>query len=129
LWGPPFGNGHHPKYHELKIFFTYYIQGLHTGSSTLHYCKLYAPKAWTPPAPLHPVITSGPFCKWDIDFVECNPPSYDGHKYIILAINYFTEWNEAMPMFNNIVTTAAHFFFNHVITQFGVLKKLVSNHQ
>jgi len=66
----------------------------------------YAPKAWTPPAPLHPVITSGPFCKWAIGFmVECNPPSSDGHKYIILAVNYFTKWAEAMPILKNIATT------------------------
>ena len=31
-------------------------------------------------------------------------------------------------MFNNTVETTTRFFFNHVITHFGVPKQLVSNH-
>jgi hypothetical protein len=55
-------------------------------------CQLYANKARAPPTLLHPVITAGPFCKWGIDFMTCNPPSSNGHKYIVFAIDYFTKW-------------------------------------
>ena len=85
-------------------------------------------EARTPPAPLHPVVTVGPFCKWAIDFMECRPTSANGHKYIIVAVDYFTKWVEAMPTFNCTAETAARFFFNHVITRFGVPKQLVSDH-
>jgi hypothetical protein len=91
-------------------------------------CQLYANKARAPPALLHPVITAGPFCKWGIDFMTCNPPSNNGHKYIVVAVDYFTKWAEAMPTFNNTADTAAHFFFNHVISRFGVPLQLVSDH-
>jgi hypothetical protein len=91
-------------------------------------CQLYANKARAPPALLHPVITAGPFCKWGIDFMTCNPPSSNGHKYIIVAVDYFTKWVEAMPTFNNTADTATHFFFNHVISRFGVPLQLVSDH-
>lgn len=60
--------------------------------------------------------------------MEFNPPSFDGHKYIIVVVEYFMKWDEAMPTFNIISTTIAQLFFNHVITQFGVPKKLVSDH-
>ena len=93
-----------------------------------HNCQLFAPKARTAPAPLHPVVTVGPFCKWAIDFMECRPTSANGHKYIIVAVDYFTKWAEAMPTFNCKADTAARFFFNHVITRFGVPKQLVSDH-
>jgi hypothetical protein len=73
-------------------------------------CQLYANKARAPPTLLHPVITAGPFCKWGIDFMTCNPPSSNGHKYIVVAVDYFTKWVEAMPTFNNTSDTAAHFF-------------------
>ena len=33
--------------------------------------------------------------------MECNPMSAGGHKYIIVAVDYFTKWVEAMPTFNN----------------------------
>jgi hypothetical protein len=91
-------------------------------------CQLYANKARAPPALLHPVITAGPFCKWGIDFMTCNPPSSNGHKYIVVAVDYFTKWAEAMPTFNNTADTAARFFFNHVISRFGVPLQLVSDH-
>eukprot|EP00253_Pinus_taeda_P024847 PITA_24847 len=52
-----------------------------------------------PPAPLHPIITVGPFAKWGIDFITCNPHSAGEHAYIILAVYYFTKWAEAMPTF------------------------------
>eukprot|EP00253_Pinus_taeda_P021936 PITA_21936 len=40
-----------------------------------------------PPAPLHPIIAVGPFAKWGIDFITCNPHSAGGHAYIILAMS------------------------------------------
>ena len=78
--------------------------------------------------PLHPIITVGPFCKWAIDFMTCNPPLDDDHKYIIMAIEYFTKWVEAMPTFNCKDDTATLFFFNHVIACFSVPLQLVSDH-
>eukprot|EP00253_Pinus_taeda_P010833 PITA_10833 len=48
-----------------------------------------------PAAPLHLVVTVGPFAKWGIDYVTCNPRSAGGHGYIIVAVDYFTKWAEA----------------------------------
>lgn len=60
--------------------------------------------------------------------MECQPPYVNNCKYIIMVVDYFTKWVEAMPMFNNKAATTTLFFFNHVITRFGVLKQLVSDH-
>jgi hypothetical protein len=91
-------------------------------------CQLYTNKERAPPALIHPVITAGPFGKWGIDFMTCNPPSSNGHKYIVVAVDYFTKWAEAMPTFNNTIDTATCFSFNHVISCFGVPLQLVSDH-
>jgi hypothetical protein len=91
-------------------------------------CQLYANKSRAPPALLHPVITTGPFCKCGINFMICNPPSYNGHKYIVFAIDYFTKWAEAMSTFNNTANTTTCFVFNHIISLFGVPLQLVSDH-
>ena len=77
------------------------------------------------PAPLHPIVTVGPFSKWAIDCMTINPPSSNGHHYIIVAMNYFTKWAEAMPTLDNTTKTAAYFLFNHVITRFGVPREIV----
>jgi len=81
-----------------------------------------------PPAPLHPIIAVGPFAKWGIDFITCNPHSVGGHAYIILAVDYFTKWAEAMPTFDADGKTAAIFVFNHIITRFGVPQAIITDH-
>ena len=78
--------------------------------------------------PLHLVVTVGPFYKWEIDFMIINPPLVGCQKYIIMVVDYFTKWVEAMPTFNCKAGMAAHFFFNHVISHFGVPQHIVSDH-
>ena len=85
-----------------------------------HNCQVFDRKMRAPPAPLHPIITIGPFAKWGIDFITCNPHSSRGHAYIILVVDYFTKWAEAMPTFSADGKTAATFVFNHIIARFGV---------
>jgi transposase InsO family protein len=51
-----------------------------------------------------------------------------GHGYIIVAVDYFTKWAEAMPTFDNTGKTAALFLFNHVIARFGVPQAIVTDH-
>ena len=60
--------------------------------------------------------------------MNCNPASSGNHKYIIVAVDYFTKWAEAMPTYDNTAKTIARFLFNHVVTQFGIPKELVSDH-
>jgi hypothetical protein len=43
-----------------------------------------------------------------------------GHSYIIISIDYFTKWVEAIPTFLNDGCTIVPFVFNHIITQFNV---------
>jgi hypothetical protein len=45
-----------------------------------------------------------------------------------MEVYYFTKWVEPIPTFNNTVDTTTHFFFNHVITHFGVPLHLVFYH-
>ena len=82
----------------------------------------------SPPAPLHPITTVGPFAKWGIDYMICNPHSAGGHTSIIVAVDYFTKWAEAIPTYNNTRKTATLFLFNHIITRFGVPQSIVTNH-
>jgi len=77
---------------------------------------------------LHLVITVGPFAKWCIDFMTCNPCSARGHGYIIIFVDYFMKWVEAMPTLTNDGKTAAQFLFNHVISRFEVPQAIITDH-
>jgi hypothetical protein len=79
-------------------------------------------------APMFPVITVGPFTKWGIDYATCNPLSRKGHRYIIVAVDYFTKWVEAMPMFKDDDKTTNLFLFNQIIAMFGILREIFTNH-
>ena len=61
--------------------------------------------------------------------MHCKPTSARGHGYIIVAIDYFTKWAEAMPTLAEDGKTNALFLFNHVIAIFGVLQSIVTDHR
>ena len=60
--------------------------------------------------------------------MDYNPASARGHHHIIVAIDYFMKWAEAMPTVKFDSDTATHFVFNQIITQFGISKELVTDH-
>ena len=60
--------------------------------------------------------------------MTCNPTLAGGHGYIIVAIDYFTKWVEVKPTLNNSGEIAALFFFNHVVSRFGVPQAIVTDH-
>eukprot|EP00253_Pinus_taeda_P028872 PITA_28872 len=91
-------------------------------------CQIFDRKTRIPPAPLQLVVVVGPFTKWHIYFMTCDPTSAGGNGYIIVAVDYFTKWAEAMPTLNNSGKTAAIFFFNHVVSRFGVPQAIVTDH-
>jgi hypothetical protein len=93
-----------------------------------HPCQIFSQKMRAHPAPMFPVITIGPFTKWGIDYTTCNPPSARGHRYIIVAVDYFTKWVEAMPTFKDDGETATLFLFNQIIARFGVPREIVTDH-
>jgi transposase InsO family protein len=80
------------------------------------------------PSPIFPVIIVGPFTKWGSDYTTCNPASARGHRYIIVVVDYFTKWVEAMPMFKYDGETATLFLFNQIIARFGVPREIVTDH-
>eukprot|EP00253_Pinus_taeda_P006431 PITA_06431 len=93
-----------------------------------HNCQVFDRNMRAPPAPLHPIITVDPFAKWGIDFITCNPHSAGWHAYIILAVDYFTKWAEAMPTFEADGRTTAIFVFNHIIARFAFPQAIITDH-
>jgi hypothetical protein len=80
------------------------------------------------PAPMFPIITIGPFTKWGIEYTTRNPPSTRWHRYIIVAIDYFTKWVKAMPTFKYDGETTTLFLFNQIIARLGVSREIITDH-
>ena len=60
--------------------------------------------------------------------MHCKPTFAGGHGYIIVAVDYFTKWDEAMPTYLEDGNIVSLFLFNHVIARFGVPQSIVTGH-
>jgi hypothetical protein len=53
---------------------------------------------------MNPIIKPWLFRGWAIDLIgQIYPPSIKGHKFVLVATDYFTKWVEAIP--NKTVTS------------------------
>ena len=58
----------------------------------------------------------------------CNPVLAGRHTYIIVAVDDFTKWAEAMTTYQAERETVAFFIFNQIIAHFGIPKEIVTDH-
>jgi transposase InsO family protein len=78
--------------------------------------------------PLKPVMVTGPFQQWGLDFIgEIHPPSSSQHRWILVATDYFTKWIEAIPTRNANHTVIINFLYDHIFARFGCPKRLVTD--
>eukprot|EP00253_Pinus_taeda_P004691 PITA_04691 len=126
--GHQFGYATMEKFLRAGYFWPTMFKDCITAVRSCHACQIFDSKTRRPPAPLQPVVAVGPFTKWGIDFMTCNPTSTRGHGYIIVTVDYFTKWAEVMPTLNNSSEMAPLFFFNHVVSRFGVPQAIVTDH-
>jgi len=54
------------------------------------------------------------------------PTSSNGHKFIIIAMDYFTKWVEAMYITHITGRAIAHFLIHYILFRFGVTQTLVT---
>lgn len=101
----------------MSVIFYHRSSKISLAVQKCHAYKIYNRKQHTPPTALHPIITIKPFAKWGIDIMTCKPRSSREHGYIIVPIDYFTKWAEAMPTCDSEGKTATQFIFNHIIAQ------------
>jgi len=62
-------------------------------------CQKHAGILHVPASELHSIVKPWPFRGWALDVIgEIKPKSSKGHKYILVGIDYFTKWVEAIPL-------------------------------
>jgi hypothetical protein len=50
---------------------------------------------------LHPIVKVCPFRGWGLDFIgEVHHASSKGHRFVLVATDYFTKWTEVVPFKN-----------------------------
>jgi len=46
-------------------------------------------------------------------------PEVDGYKYVVVAIDYFSKWSEARPLFDKTAVSVARFLYDDIICRHG----------
>ncbi|XP_049394729.1 uncharacterized protein LOC125859020 [Solanum stenotomum] len=68
------------------------------------------------------------FAAWGMNVIgPIVPPASNGHRFILVAINYFTKWVEAStnkPVTKNVVVDFVH---NNIVCWFGIPKSIITD--
>jgi hypothetical protein len=113
---------------QVGYFWPTLIKDFIESVKKCHPCQIFSRKMRAHPTPMFPIIVGGPFTRWGIHFTTCHLDSTKGNHYIIVAIDYFKKWVEAMPTFNNDGETRTLFIFNQIVARFGIPKDIVTDH-
>jgi len=63
-------------------------------------CQAYSDKINAPLTPMFNLTSPWPFTIWGIDVIEpINLKAINGHRFILVAIDYFTKWLEASYLY------------------------------
>ena len=65
---------------------------------------------------------------WGLGFIgQINPPSSKGHRFVLVATDYFTKWTEAVPLKNMTHREVIEFITEHTIHRFGIPQTLTTD--
>ena len=68
------------------------------------------------------------FQGWALDLIEqIHPPSSKGHKYILVAVDYFIRWVEAILLKAVTQTEIIDFIEENIIHRFGIPQTLTTD--
>ncbi|KAI5434352.1 hypothetical protein KIW84_021270 [Lathyrus oleraceus] len=81
-----------------------------------HKCQVYAKTIHVPPTLLNVISSPCPFFMWGIDMIGMiEPKASNGHRFILVAIDYFTKWVEAASYANVTKKVVVRFIKNQII--------------
>nr|ABA97489.1 retrotransposon protein, putative, unclassified [Oryza sativa Japonica Group] len=91
-------------------------------------CQWFGNVQLAPAAVLNPIIKPWPFRGWALDFIgQIYPSSSKGHRFVLVATDYFTKWAEAVPLKNMTHTELIDFILKHIIHRFGIPQTLTTD--
>ena len=70
--------------------------------------------------PLGNIVTGHRWDRITMDILEVCDPTPDGHRYILVIVDYFSKWTDAFPMKNKYADTVADLLVDNIILRFGM---------
>ncbi|XP_017972480.1 PREDICTED: uncharacterized protein K02A2.6-like [Theobroma cacao] len=93
-----------------------------------HKCQVYADRIHAPPAPLHVFTAPWPFSMWGMDVIGLiTPKASNGHRFILVAIDYITKWVKAASYANVTQKVVYRFIQREIICQYGLPERIITD--
>jgi hypothetical protein len=90
-------------------------------------CQRFANKPHAPGMELQTIPLGWPFAEWGLDMVgPLKKSSPGGHTFMLVAVDKFTKWIEAMPV-TSAATTCAVQFLRSIVSRFGVPHSIITD--
>ncbi|XP_017972718.1 PREDICTED: uncharacterized protein LOC18601752 [Theobroma cacao] len=91
-------------------------------------CQVYADRIHAPPAPLHVFTAPWSFSMWGMDVIGfITPKASNGHRFILVAIDYFTKWVEAASYANVTQKGVCKFIQKEIICRYGLTERIITD--
>jgi hypothetical protein len=92
-------------------------------------CHKFDELQLVPAAELHHIIKPWPFSRWGLDFIgEIHPSPSKGHRFVLVATNYFMKWTEVVALNNMAHTEVIEFIIEPIIHRFDIPQTLTTDH-
>ncbi|XP_047256053.1 uncharacterized protein K02A2.6-like [Capsicum annuum] len=80
------------------------------------------------PSELYTMTAPWPFVAWEMDVIGLiELEALNGHRFILVAIDYFTKWAEAATFKSVTKKVVVDFIHSNIICRFGILKIIVTD--
>ncbi|XP_070035167.1 uncharacterized protein [Nicotiana tomentosiformis] len=81
-----------------------------------------------PPLELYPMLAPWPFVAWGMDVIgPIQPKASNGHRFILVAIDYFTKWVKAVTFKATTKKAVVDFVHSNIICRFGIPKTIITD--
>jgi hypothetical protein len=128
--------GTHQSAHKMKwllrcagFFWSTMINGCFRYYKGCESCQKFGDVQLDLATMLHPIIKPWMFCSWALDFIgQIHPATSKGHRFVLVALDYFTKWMKAVPLKNMTHREVIHFISEHIIHRFGIPQTLTADH-
>jgi len=91
-----------------------------------HRCLTFAENVNALPLPLNVLVAPWPFSMWGIDVIGAiEPKAANGHRFILVAIDYFTKWVEAASYASVMRSVVVRFIKREIICRYGLPRKII----
>jgi len=93
-----------------------------------HKSQVYVDKVNVAPTSLNVLTAPWPFSMWGIDIIGAiEPKASNIHRFILVAINYFTKWVEAASYGNVTSKVIAKFIRKELICRYRLPSRIITN--